>query len=362
MSKSTQIKPKPKTKTKKNQKSMSKMPVNALKRMKKNFDTVKYAPKHTSMWFRFLLITIAALIVTFALDLFIHPARLYPGGLRVVQYIISGTVPWVEARQWAGYLIFFAINVPLAYLGFKYVGVKFTILTLYFLLIQTAFSYGLNELKTVEHFTVFNFDKSIANGTFINDPIRFLAAIIGAFIYGIGIALTFIAGGSSGGSKFIVAWISKKYKLSLGKIGIYIAIVMVTMAILIVQVGHEGINVLVAFISVQAFATALFITIQNLFINQMAPRTKRTRIEIQTSQSALVKKVILGSILETRTWYSYKILKNEDKKYSTVFVIIIDKRETEHVLRKLHKRIPSAYITAYDVLLKTKYFNVRTID
>ena len=374
-------------KKKKMSKRIAKAPLTAIKTLKKNYEQVAYAPRHVSIVFRIFIITLAALIVTFALDFFIHPAKLYSGGLRGIQQIILYAVPYVHQNQWLGYVIFFAMNVPLAYFGFKYIGVKFTILTLYFIIIQSLFSYimELDEIrKHIEVFPIHQVGETITKisstgsvghltNTVTNNHIvtvsefrkntdRYLAGIIGAFIYGIGIALTFVAGASSGGTKFIVAWINKKFGISLGKVGIYIAIFVVTLGISINSIALDSMNPLEAFLSVKLFATAVFITIQNMFINVIAPRTKRTKIEIQTSQSAKVKKIILGSILDTRTWYSYKILKNENKKFSSVFVLVVDKRESAYVLRRIHNEIPNAYITAYDIKLKTKDFQTRNID
>ena len=366
-------------KKKKISKRIAKAPLTAMKSLKKNYEEVAYAPRHVSVVFRIFIITLAALIVTFALDFFIHPAKLYSGGLRGIQQIILYSVPFLHNHQWLGYMIFFGMNIPLAYFGFRYIGVKFTILTLYFIIIQSLFSYvmELDQIhKYIEVFPIpqvgetinssrgngWPFSHIVSANEFRHNTDRYLAGIIGAFIYGIGIALTFVAGASSGGTKFIVAWINKRFGLSLGKVGIYIAIFVVTLGISVNSIAIEGIHPLEAFLSVKLFATAVFITIQNMFINVIAPRTKRTKIEIQTSQSAKVKKIILGSILDTRTWYSYKILKNENKKFSSVFVLVVDKRESAFVLRRIHKEIPNAYVTAYDIKLKTKEFQTRNID
>jgi len=333
--------------------------------VKRNVHRIQYAPKKVSLWLRFLTVTLAAIIVTFSIRYFVHPTGIYTGGLRTIQQIIHYGVP--SLPEWSTYLMFFGLNLPLVYIGWKYVGKWFTILTLYFLLIQTGFDWVFENVKVFEDINILGLRSNPITNAFKpgdnNVTKVFIGATLGGLLYGLGVAIAYIAGGSTGGTKFIVAWINKKTNRSLGKLSVYIAIIMISIALLIngiiLKPNETFIN---TYFSAAAAASIIFVIIQGVMQVRYAPREMKTRILIHTSNIAPVKKILEGHILEQRLWYTFRIWKDNDKKRSNVIVLTVDKRESQYVLSKLTKALPSTLITYSDVRVASKGFEVRGFD
>ncbi len=375
--KKTPTKAKKAVSSSKKPKSKAASRANVFNGIKKNYRNLNYSPRKVNILFRIFIITIAALLVTFSLDAFVHPAGLYSGGLRGIQQIIIYAVPYVHQHIWISYLIFFGINVPLAYFGFKYIGRRFTLLTLYFILIQTLFSYLFAiDGGLLHNFHIFNYSymKDAAGHPILEHGskvmtesaknFKYLGGIIGGIIYGVGIALTFVAGASSGGSKFVVAYLAKKKNWSLGKVGLYIAIIIVTTGIIINLMIVDGKSFAAAFISTNLFASALYIIVQNMVINRVAPRTVRTQIHIEAHDSEIkkLKTVISQTIMSKRSWHTSKIKVGDLSIPSSITSIIVDKRETQYIVRKLYKACPDAVISWHDVKIRASQFTTRDFD
>ena len=336
-----------------------------IKKVKRGMRKIQYAPKKVSLWVRFLAVTFAAIIVTFAIRYFVHPTGIYTGGLRTIQQIIHYGAP--SLPEWSTYLMFFGLNLPFVYIGWKYVGKWFTLLTLYFLLIQTGFDFMFEDVSVFKTINILGLMSTPISNPFQpgdqNVTKVFLGAFLGGLLYGFGVAIAYIAGGSTGGTKFIVAWINKKTNRSLGKLSVYIAGVMISFALLIngiILKPHESfIN---SYFSVVAAASIIFVILQGIMQVRYAPRELKTRILIHTSNIIPVKKILEGHILEQRLWYTFVIWKDNDKRKSNVIVLTVDKRESSYVLSKLTKALPKTLITHSDVRVASKGFEVRGFD
>ncbi|MBT2693953.1 YitT family protein [Bacillus sp. ISL-55] len=138
-------------------------------------------------------ITIGAIIAAFGLDMFLVPNAILDGGV-IGLSIIAAELTNISMSI---YLIVF--NLPFLYIGYKRMGLKFTLRTLYGVIILSGATAYLHHFEPVT-----------------ND--LFLATIIGAVILGTGVGLVIRAGGALDGTEIIAILVSKKRTVSVGQI------------------------------------------------------------------------------------------------------------------------------------------------
>ncbi|TDL94360.1 YitT family protein [Macrococcus brunensis] len=142
---------------------------------------------------RFLMITIGALLMAVALELFLVPNAILDGGIVGISIITSHLIGLPLG------LFIFILNLPFFFLGYKQIGKSFAISTLYgiaVLSIATAFLHPIPP--------------------FIEE--KFLVTIFGGAILGLGVGLVIRYGGSLDGSEILAILISGKTPFSVGEI------------------------------------------------------------------------------------------------------------------------------------------------
>lgn len=138
------------------------------------------------------MITIGAMIAAAGLELFLVPNSILDGGvigLSIIAAELTGTAMSI-------FLIIF--NLPFLYIGFRKIGMKFTIHTLFGVIVLSASTAYLHHFEPVTHDL-------------------FLATIIGAVILGTGVGLVIRTGGALDGSEIIAILVSKKRPVSVGQ-------------------------------------------------------------------------------------------------------------------------------------------------
>jgi uncharacterized membrane-anchored protein YitT (DUF2179 family) len=154
-------------------------------------------------------ITIGAIIAAFGLDMFLVPNAILDGGV-IGLSIIAAELTNISMSI---YLIVF--NLPFLYIGYKRMGLKFTLRTLYGVIILSG------ATAYLHHF----------------DPVTddlFLATIIGAVILGTGVGLVIRAGGALDGTEIIAILVSKKRTVSVGQIVMVMNVFIFVLAALLV--------------------------------------------------------------------------------------------------------------------------------
>ena len=140
--------------------------------------------------FRILLLTAGAAMMAFNINAFINNGDLVPGGFSGLTVLTQRIF-----REFLGAEISFsAINIPLNcicfYIGFKFIGKKFTLYSVYVIIVSSV----LTDLMP-------------------NIPVTYdtlLVALFGAVVNGTAITLCLHAGASSGGTDFISIYLSVK--------------------------------------------------------------------------------------------------------------------------------------------------------
>lgn len=142
---------------------------------------------------KLVTITIGAIIAAFGLDLFLVPNAILDGG------VIGLSIIAAELTNISMSIFLIILNLPFLYIGYRRMGLKFTLRTLYgVIILSSATAY-------LHHF----------------DPVTddlFLATVIGAVILGTGVGLVIRAGGALDGTEIIAILVSKKRTISVGQI------------------------------------------------------------------------------------------------------------------------------------------------
>lgn len=142
---------------------------------------------------RFTFITLGAILMAVALELFLVPNNLLDGGIVGISIMASHLLKLPLG------LFIFIINIPFFYLGYKQIGKTFALSTLYAI---TILSIGTALLHPIP--------------PFVDE--KFLVTIFGGVILGLGVGLVIRYGGSLDGTEILAILISNKSPFSVGEI------------------------------------------------------------------------------------------------------------------------------------------------
>ncbi len=209
-----------------------------------------------------LIVTVGVALYSIALTVFLAPNEVSPGGVTGLAAIIADLVHLPIG------VLTIALNLPLIIWGFIKIGTKFIIRTSIATVIMSVlidlFDYLLPEYSSD----------------------RLLASLYGGFLAGIGLALVFVRGSSTGGTDIAAKIISSRFPhFSMGK-----------MVLLL-----DAIVIIISTVVYQSFETALY-TMLTIFISSKAIDSiiygtdKGKLVMIVTSMPDEIKQAIFKSL------------------------------------------------------------------
>ncbi|UVI31155.1 YitT family protein [Paenibacillus spongiae] len=142
---------------------------------------------------RIIFITLGALLMSVALEIFLVPNNIIDGGIVGISIIVSHLTGLPLG------IFLFLLNVPFLIVGYKQIGKTFAISTLYGV---TVLSIGTTLLHPVDPLTYSTF----------------LAPVVGGVLLGIGVGLVIRFGGSLDGTEIVAILLSKKMPFSVGEV------------------------------------------------------------------------------------------------------------------------------------------------
>ncbi|QJD87389.1 YitT family protein [Cohnella herbarum] len=146
---------------------------------------------------KFIFITIGAILMAVALEIFLVPNEIIDGGITGISIVLS------EITSVPLGIFIFVINLPFLFIGYKQIGKTFAISTLYGVAVMSITTALLHH---VEPFT--------------NEKI--LAVLYGGLILGLGVGLVIRFGGALDGSEIVAILLSKKMRIPVGQIIMFI--------------------------------------------------------------------------------------------------------------------------------------------
>lgn len=165
---------------------------------------------------------------------------------------------------------------------------------------------------------------------------KFMACVIGGLMEGLGLAIVFMAGGSTGGTDIIASSINKYWDISLGRLMLFLDIIIVSSNFLIF---HSVETLVIGYVT-------MFISMNFLdyVINGARQSVQFTIISDHHEEiaQAVSNEVDRGvTILNGQGWYS--------KEKRNVLLIMAKKQESRIIFHLIHRIDPHAFVTMSNV-------------
>ena len=301
----------------------------------------------------YVLMTFGMFCYAFGWQMCVLPAGGMGGGAAGLATLINAILPEALSQGFftIGNLIFI-INCVLLVLGVMIVGWKFGIKTLYCILMMSVM---FNLVGLLPPDTVVNVFKGV-------DAWRILMVVLGAASCGVGIAVSFMQGGSTGGTDIVAMIINKFRTVSYGKVllmtdfGILISSVFlfttVNTAVDIDGVAQIQTTTIEPLTSL-AFARMIYGFIMIAVIgytvdfvqsgNQQSNQIMIFCKDYESMAEMINTKAHRGAtLIDAMGWYS--------KVESKAVMVVCRKRDTSTILKFVREEDPNAFITVGSVM------------
>ncbi len=238
------------------------------------------------------------------------------------------------------------INAILLIIAGFVVGWNFGIKTIYCVVVMSVIMHFLQVWFTapegwVAHMIAVRDSLDLADGTIVdlfNLKNRLLSAILGGICSGVGVAMCFQQGGSTGGSDIVVMIVNKFYTISYGKFIRYTDGVIISSALFLPEVGIDG--VIYGFVMVAVFSYTVDMILSG---NQQSNQIFIICKDYKAMADAINNEAKRGAtVIDAMGWYS--------KENSKVVMCVCRKRDLAMVLKVVRGVDPEAFITIGSVM------------
>lgn len=280
------------------------------------------------VWRTYLVIALGCVVMTIAMNLFLIPYKLAPGGVSglstVIFYMTGGSIP-------VGVLMLL-FNIPLFLTGYKSRGGQFLYRSFFGAVLLSALIDGTTPFFNIlvnEYFI--QFDKSMAT------PDLLLNALVGGCIMGFGLGIVLKEDATTGGTDLAAAILKKFFpQFSVGQYLLFIdgsIIVFAAIAFRSVKLGlYAALSLYVASKTIDAYLEGVKFSKCLLIISE---------------QSELIAKRLLGEVDRGVTGLNGKGMYSRRDK--TVLLSVV-KREEISVVKDIVKECdPDAFVLLLDV-------------
>lgn len=238
------------------------------------------------------------------------------------------------------------INIILLIIAGFIVGWNFGIKTIYCVVVMSVIMHFLQVWFTtpdgwVAQIITARDALTVPAGTIVdlfNLNNRLLSAILGGICSGVGVAMCFQQGGSTGGSDIVVMIVNKFYTISYGKFIRYTDGVIISSAIFLPDVGIDG--VIYGFVMVAVFSYTVDMILSG---NQQSSQIFIVCKDYQAMADAINNEAKRGAtVIDSMGWYS--------KDNSKIVMCVCRKRDLAMVLKVVRNVDPEAFITIGSVM------------
>ena len=298
----------------------------------------------------YILMTFGMFCYAFGWQMCVLPAGGMGGGAAGLATLINAILP---ASLAGGLLtignLIFIINCILLVLGVMIVGWKFGIKTLYCILMMSVM---FNLVSLLPPDTVVNVFKGV-------DAWRILMVVLGAASCGLGIAVSFMQGGSTGGTDIVAMIINKFRTVSYGKVllmtdcGILISSVLLTTTVSMADdAGLIDMHVIQP-LAPEAFARMVYGFVMIAVIgytvdfvqsgNQQSNQIMIFCKDYEAMAEMIKVKANRGAtLIDAMGWYS--------KTPSKAVMVVCRKRDTSMILKLVREQDANAFLTVGSVM------------
>lgn len=278
----------------------------------------------------YILITIGAGITALAINMFLVPYKIAPGGLSGLATVLF----YLSNEKLPIGITMLVINVPLFLLGFKYIGKRFFIRTIYGTII-------LSVIIDITETYMANFANNllVTGGSAGSAPDILLYSIIGGFLSGIGLGIVLKMDATTGGTELAAKLLNKPLKnMTLGQILLWIDAAIILFAIIAfnsVLIGlYSFVSLFITTKVIDAMVAGLDYSRAILIISEKQDEiSKRLLVELDRGVTELKgrgvysgkdKNVLLCVVARTQIQQLKEIVQDIDKN---AFMILADVKE-----------------------------------
>ena len=271
------------------------------------------------MFYHFFLVVIGNFLLAFGTAAFLVPYDIITGGISGIAIVLQSVIGGENKID----LYVLILNWVLFFIGLIFLGKKFTLQTLVSVIIYPfALSFIMRVIKPEEWLKFNNIDEFNT----------LLAAICGSVLVGLGCAITFKGGGSTGGLD-ILAFIGQKYFKIKCSIGAFVidALIILCGFLVFRNLTSTVIGIIGAFLC-SAMIEKVFIGYSSTFVAQIISD------KYEEINDFIINTLGRGStLLEAEGGYS-----NEHRK---VIMVAFDRKEYTYLIENISKIDPKAFIT-----------------
>lgn len=269
----------------------------------------------------YFLMTVGMMLYSFGWIGCILPVKGTGGGAAGLSLVVCSALEQIGVDIQIGTMVFVLNAILLLVAGFI-VGWNFGVKTI---ICVVVISLGMNFWQDV-----------LPEGDFLHLE-RILAVILGGILAGIGIAMCFAQGGSTGGTDIVAMIINKYRTVSYGKILIYSDFVIIASAML---VGMGISAVIYGYVMTDVVGYTVDMIMAG---NQQSSQVFIVTHDYEKMAQAIVDNVHRGvTLIDSQGWYS--------KKESKIVMVVCRKRETSMILKFVKTIDPEAFMTVGSVM------------
>ncbi|MBQ4502736.1 MAG: YitT family protein [Alistipes sp.] len=276
----------------------------------------------------YFLMTVGMFCYAFGWIGCILPAKCMGGGasgLSLLIYYATGETISI------GVMVFIINAILLLIAGFI-VGWKFGIKTIFCVCMLSFAMSTMQEIFTLP-------DGTIMDIFHLND--RLLSTMLGAIFSGVGVAMSFAQGGSTGGVDIVAMIINKYRTVSYGKIVRTIDSIIIAAALLLpasAQIGIDG--VIYGFVMTAAFSYVVDMLMTG---NQQSNQIMIVCQDYKAMADAMNNTAHRGAtVIDAKGWYT--------KNQHNIVMVVCRKRDTPTILKIAQSVDPDAFITIGSVM------------
>lgn len=259
----------------------------------------------------YLMITIAMMSYVIGWTIFLLPNNITTGGVPGVSSIIYWGLG--IPVQWT----YFAINFILLAFALKILGWKFCVKTIYAVFVMTILT---------------NYSREYLSDVKLLADQPFMASIIGAIFCGSGVGLGLASNGSTGGTDIIAAIVHKYYDITLGRVIMFVDIIIITSSYLVLRNWEQVLYGYVV-LYVTAFCVDQVVGMQQrnvqFFIISEKYKEIASRIAVFPHRGA--------TVIEAHGFHTGRPVK--------MLFIMAKRRESSVIFRLINEIDPNAFVT-----------------
>lgn len=151
---------------------------------------------------QFILLTVAGLVNSFGVTIFLAPVNLYDSGISGTSMLLSSIFPSGFSLS----LFLLILNIPLFLYGFKKQGLNFTASAVYTVFIYSLGAFIINDILPVD----------VSSSSPLAGDDLLLCSVFGGIVSGIGSGLAIRSGGAMDGVEVMAVIFSKSLGITVG--------------------------------------------------------------------------------------------------------------------------------------------------